>query len=308
MNNLFICIESFKKIDSDQFNFISNLLQLYITFLRSKGERFVHGTVETHINFIINLISQFDDLQINIAKKDFERFMDSIPQTKEICNQSDQENLDSESKHKIIQELFNIPQQSQLISRIIIKVIYELNKKWEIIISSNKNPDFIKDLNKILVYTKNKVVLILGQDTSEMYRLKKIEDCLKMLEYSTIIIKETNFKVDSQSLPEKVSTLGNLVKFIIIENSISSGHLVELEICKQNTLTTILLQEQGKGSTYMNTTIDFEHNYITKFEYSSVDQICDTIKEAVKWAEDYNQKKIENLNKVYPWREAEEES
>lgn len=298
-----ICREYFKKIDIESCKFIYAILNLYLIFLRNKECGFVFGTVEEYVNIIISLNEQYEKLQTSIIKRDFEEFKDNLPQIKETFLGSENDKLDiqnitEELKNIIINELFNIPKQLPIISRIIIKLVYDLNKKWETLFPY----DFIKELEKIIISSKETGVLILGQDTSEMYRLERIEECLNSLGYHGIIIKKTDFEVISQTLEEKVSTLANLAKFIIIENSFASGHLIELKICEQGKWTTALLQEKGKGASYMTAVIDFQTNYIKEFDYSTVDQICDKIKEAVNWAEEFNQKKKNHLNKIYPWR------
>jgi Leucine-rich repeat (LRR) protein len=302
-----ICAEYFKKIDIEYCKFISAILNLYLIFLRSKEYGFIFGTIEEHVDNIIKLNDQYKSLQLSIIERDFEEFKDNLPQIKETFLGSDNDKLDiqnitEELKNIIIKELFNVPTQLPIISRIIIKLVYELNKKWETLFPY----DYIKELEKIIISSKETGVLILGQDTSEMYRLERIKECLNSLGYHGIIIKKTDFEVISQTLEEKVSTLANLAKFIIIENSFASGHLTELKICEQGKWTTALLQEEGKGASYMTAAIDFQTNYIKEFDYNTVEQICDTIKEAVNWAEDFNRKKINHLNKIYPWRKNKE--
>ena len=308
INNSEICEEYFKKIDIEHCKFISALLNLYIIFLETKGQGFVFGTVEEYVDTIVNLNKQYENLQLSIIKKDFEEFKNNLPQIKVTFLSSDKskfdiQNITEELKNIIINELFNIPQLLPIISGIIIKLVYELNKKWEILFPY----DFIKEYEKILNSSKKTGVLILGQDTSEMYRLERIKECLDTLGYHGIIIKKTDFEVSSQTLEEKVITFANVVKFIIIEDSYASGHLIELKDIELNKWTTALLQEEGEGATFMNANIDFEHTFIKKFEYNSIDTICDIIAEAIIWAEDYNQKKINYLNKLYPWRNIEEE-
>lgn len=298
-----ICREYFKKIDNKLCNFVSSLLNLYLIFLRSKEYGLIFGPIEEYVEIIMNLNDQYENLQLSIIERDFEEFKDILPQIKKSFLGSDKDKLDTQNiteelKKVIIQELFNMPQQLPIISRIIIEIVYDLNKKWR----THFPYDYIKDLEKILISAKETGVLILGQDTTEMYRLERIEECLNSLGYHGIIIKKTVFEVIPQTLEEKVSTFANIAKFIIIENSIPSGHLIELKICEQGKWTTAILQEKGKSSSYLTAHIDFQANFIEKFDYSTVDTICDTVKEAANWAEKYNQKKIIHLNNIYPWR------
>lgn len=298
-----ICREYFKKIDDKSCKFIISLLNLSLIFLRSKKFGYIFGTIEEHVDNIIKLNKQYERLQLSTIEIDFEEFKSNLPQIKKTFLDSNNDKLNiqkivNDLKNTIIRELFNLSNYLPIIIRIIIKLVYNLDNKWK----THFPYDFIKELEKILISSKETGVLILGQDTSEMYRLEHIEECLNSLGYHGIIIKKTDFEIISQSLEEKVSTLANMAGFIIVENSFPSGHLTELKICEQIKWTTAILQEKEKGASYMVAGVDFQMNFIKKFEYSTINQMCDIIKEAVNWAEDFNQKKINHLNKIYPWR------
>lgn len=148
---------------------------------------------------------------------------------------------------------------------------------------------------------KKNVVLILGQDTTEIYRLHKIRETLKSLDYEGIIVKEIS-DIDLQSVEEKVNMLASLSRFIICDNSVTSGHIDELKICSFNRFTTAIIQEENKGATWMQADYPIDSKIINIFKYSDVSKIPDVVKKAVEWAEMQLKYRTEMLNSLYSWR------
>jgi hypothetical protein len=95
-------------------------------------------------------------------------------------------------------------------------------------------------------------VLILGKDTGEgLEKLKNISVELEKWGYYTYIIKEQPDKI-GESIIQKVLRFALSSKFIIIENSESSGHLYEIpHVTKMAESVTIVLQMEGEGATWM---------------------------------------------------------
>jgi len=130
-------------------------------------------------------------------------------------------------------------------------------------------------------------VLILGKDTGEsLERLKRIASELEEQGYYTYIIKEQPDKI-GESVIQKVLRYALSSKFIVIENSESSGHLYEIpHVTKMAESVTVVLQEEGKGATWMFEDAYGKHKHWRKFEYQP-DGLKDAIKEAVTWAEEF---------------------
>lgn len=90
-----------------------------------------------------------------------------------------------------------------------------------------------------------------------------------------------------------------MCKFVIVENTEPSGHLYEMpHVAKAAECTTAVLQERGKGATWM-----FEDAYMKfrnwhKIEYSNIDAAVD---EAIAWAEDYIRQFGKFQQSVLPW-------
>jgi len=180
---------------------------------------------------------------------------------------------------------------------------------WDII-SSNINafPNFIQSvfqetisLLEIIPKIKQNTVLILGQDTTEIERLRKIKDILKNSGYESLIVKEIT-DIEIQSTEEKVNMLASLSRFILCDNTFPSGHIDELKICAMNRFTTAIIQEEGKGATWMQADYDVDYNYIKTFTYKDFSNIKNAVDKAIKWAENRIQIRKTYFNNLYKWR------
>ncbi|MBW1999916.1 MAG: hypothetical protein JRJ29_18390 [Deltaproteobacteria bacterium] len=130
-------------------------------------------------------------------------------------------------------------------------------------------------------------VLILGKDTGQgLERLKRIAEDLEEQGYYAYIIKEQPDKI-GESVIQKVLRYALSSKFIVIENSESSGHLYEIpHVTKMAESVTVVLQEEGKGATWMFEDAYGKHKHWRKFEYQP-NGLKDAIKAAVTWAEEF---------------------
>lgn len=130
-------------------------------------------------------------------------------------------------------------------------------------------------------------VLILGKDTGEgLVRLKAIASELEQLGYYTYIIKEQPDKM-GESVIQKVLRFALSSKFILIENSESSGHLYEIpHVTKMAESVTAVLQEDGSGATWMFEDAYGKHRHWRKFVYTQA-TFHTEVKNAVSWAEEF---------------------
>lgn len=119
-----------------------------------------------------------------------------------------------------------------------------------------------------------------------MERLRHIGAELEEQGYYTYIIKEQPDKI-GESVIQKVLRYALSSKFIVIENSESSGHLYQMpHVAKMAESVTVVLQEEGKGATWMFEDAYGKHRHWRKFEYQS-DGLIDAITAAVTWAEEF---------------------
>jgi hypothetical protein len=95
-------------------------------------------------------------------------------------------------------------------------------------------------------------VLILGKDSgAALGRLKRIASKLEELGYYIYIIKEEPDRL-GESIVQKVLRYALSSKFVLIENTEASGHLYEIpNVAKAAECVTVVLQEEGKGATWM---------------------------------------------------------
>jgi hypothetical protein len=144
-------------------------------------------------------------------------------------------------------------------------------------------------------------VLILGKDSGPaLTRLKRIESQLQELGYYTYIIKEQPDKA-GESVIQKVMRYALSSKFVLIENTEASGHLYEIpHVAKAAECVTVVLQEEGKGSTWMFEDAYAKHRHWHKITYRD-DKLENAIKEAAAWAEKFRDEFSDYQAAKLPW-------
>jgi hypothetical protein len=179
---------------------------------------------------------------------------------------------------------------------------------WDIIKQGFRHPVFINlvvgDVLHILdaiPSLKNNTVLVLGQDTSEIGRLRSIQAKLSELAYNGIVVKDI-VDIDIQSVEEKVNMLASLSRFVICENSVASGHIDELKICATNRFVTAILQQEGMGATWMQADYPLDFSFMKTFSYSTRTRINAAVEKAVEWAEKKLNERKSFFNHMYSWR------
>jgi len=150
-------------------------------------------------------------------------------------------------------------------------------------------------------YRKN-CVLIIGNDTDKdsLLRLQKIQDKLRSLNYEGILLKDYP-DIQEQTIEEKLNLFGSVARFIICENSFYSGHIDELSICARNRFVTVIMQETGRYTTYLQMCYPIDFSFIKKIEYN-LDTMEDSVAKAVQIGESLVVRRKRELNKVYKFR------
>jgi hypothetical protein len=144
-------------------------------------------------------------------------------------------------------------------------------------------------------------VLILGKDTgAALDTLKRIAAKLQELGYYTYIIKEEPDKA-GESVIQKVMRYALSAKFVIIENTEPSGHLYEIpHVAKAAECVTVVLQEEGKGATWMFEDAYAKHKQWHKLSYQA-DRLEVAVEEAVAWAEQFVRDFAAHQKATLPW-------
>jgi hypothetical protein len=130
-------------------------------------------------------------------------------------------------------------------------------------------------------------VLILGKDTGPaLERLKRIAAKLEELGYYTYIIREQPDRA-GEGVIQKVMRYALSSKFVLIENTEPSGHLYEIpHVAKAAECATVVMQEEGKGATWMFEDAYAKHKHWHKVTYEN-ENLEDAVDRAASWAEKF---------------------
>lgn len=144
-------------------------------------------------------------------------------------------------------------------------------------------------------------VLVLGKDTGDgLARLRIVQSKLVALGYDAILIKDQP-DPRGDSVLQKVLQYATSSRFVVLDNTEASGHLYELpHVSKSAECITAVLQEHGKGSTWMIEDAFFRHNHWRKFEFNAEDLEV-VIEQAAAWAEDFRERFAQHQEAVLPW-------
>lgn len=144
-------------------------------------------------------------------------------------------------------------------------------------------------------------VLILGKDSgAALNRLKTIGSKLEELGYYIYIIKEEPDR-RGESIVQKVLRYALSSKFVLIENTEPSGHLCEIpHVAKAAECVTVVLQEEGKGATWMFEDAYAKHNHRHKLTYRD-GGLEHAVEEAAAWAEKFVADFAEYQAANLPW-------
>jgi len=130
-------------------------------------------------------------------------------------------------------------------------------------------------------------VLVLGKDSgAALDRLKRIASRLEELGYYTYIIKEEPDRF-GESVVQKVLRYALSSKFVVIENTEASGHLYEIpHVAKAAECVTVVLQEEGRGATWMFEDAYAKHKHWHKLTYQNA-ELEHGVDEGAAWAEKF---------------------
>jgi hypothetical protein len=148
---------------------------------------------------------------------------------------------------------------------------------------------------------KSKTVLVLGAySQTGAARLDTIAAGLTTLGYNPLLVREVPDQ-PAQDLRQKVTMLGSLSRFVIIDDTSPSGHLVETVICLDNDWVTIILRPHGIGSSWMAAGASVASKVVLEQAYSP-NCLDAVLKPAVEWAEAKVAELQRKFESTYPWR------
>lgn len=155
-------------------------------------------------------------------------------------------------------------------------------------------PDYISKF-------REKAVLLLGDyDDVGTARLLGLAAVLSDRGYDPILIKDVP-DLPAQDLTQKVATIGSLARFVVVDDSTKSGHLVEVQLCRTHDWITVLLRQGGKGASWMTAGASVTSNVILEQAYDE-SAPHEAIDDAVNWAEAKIVELQRKFDIVFPWR------
>jgi hypothetical protein len=183
--------------------------------------------------------------------------------------------------------------------------------RWELHLARDSGTDFIVESIKSafdlvwhraeLILENSDSVLILGKDTGPaLDRLKRIQSKLEDLGYYTYVIRDQPDKA-GESVIQKVMRHALSSKFVLIENTEPAGQLYELpHVTKAAECVTVVLQEEGKGATWMFEDAYAKHKHWHKITYLDR-SLEDAVQEAAAWAERFVGEFAAHQAATLPW-------
>lgn len=148
---------------------------------------------------------------------------------------------------------------------------------------------------------KERTVLLLGDYSAEgMERLHELAAAVASLGYDPILVKDIP-DIQQQDLAQKVAMIGGLARFVIVDDTSKSGHLVEVQLCRTYSWITILLRAGGNGASWMTAGAEFTSNVILELPYDcSVPVVA--IEKCANWAEAKIVELGRKYDSIFPWR------
>jgi hypothetical protein len=169
------------------------------------------------------------------------------------------------------------------------------------LVESSRAAERSVSIDEYLKIYKKKTILVLGDYGKEgLKRLHMISEVLNEIGYEPLLVKNIPDNI-YQDLSQKVVAIGSIVRFIIVDDSSRSGHLMEIDICKQNNWVTILLRVEGGNSSWMSAGVS-QHSRVILEKYYSLNDPKPAIIEAVGWAENKLNELKSRFGDIYPWR------
>ncbi len=155
-------------------------------------------------------------------------------------------------------------------------------------------------IHEYIARQKQQKVLVLGDYHGEgIARLEAIKASLKNLGYEPLLVKDIG-DIPVIDLPSKVRILGNMARFVVVDDSTPSGHLYEVKLCKQNEWITVLLRANGIPASYMTAGAGITRQIIYEMAYDPAAPDS-SLSESCSWAEAKRKEMQERFAETYPW-------
>ena len=152
---------------------------------------------------------------------------------------------------------------------------------------------------------KPREILVLGPESGG--RLDQIKMMIDDMHGYRAVLARSRRDIGEYSVENKVRMLADQCRFVIIEDSIAAGQVVECKMCAANRILTAILREKGKTSTIMQRGYSVDYRFIREYEYEtdplSPYSLKETINRAIRWAEGQIEVRRRKFSDLYPYRE-----
>lgn len=164
---------------------------------------------------------------------------------------------------------------------------------------SDDTPNEITQLNEI----SKRTVVVLGSKHYKEPIIKRMDSVLTENKFVPLVAFKISEMFEEHLTPrQRIFWFLSNSRFVLAEDSVPSGEMIELEYCKDLGVTTAILHDKNlPRSSWMTLDIDIHSSNFRCFEYEK-DSIEETVKEAIIWAESRNKNKIDMfLEKEKEW-------
>jgi len=129
----------------------------------------------------------------------------------------------------------------------------------------------------------------------------EIKTSLEGIGYSPILLDEVPDDFH-YSLPQKAVAIGSVVRFVVVDDSSKSGHLVEYSHAVNNRWVSIVLRYEGSDGSFMTRGESNYSKVVSEWDYNQA-TMGEIIESAVQWAEGTISSLKKAGRKTYPWRD-----
>ncbi len=152
-----------------------------------------------------------------------------------------------------------------------------------------------KHLAEIISVIKLKTAVVLGCDSTPkaLEVLRTIAVIGRNSGVAPILVKDQK-EIPAEPFLKKAQMYSLLARYVILENSYAAGQIVELDKVLADGCVVAVLQEKGKGSTWLLEEKFVQYTTVKRFWYES-----NTLEEAAKHAYSWCEQKIRDLGVVY---------
>ena len=156
-------------------------------------------------------------------------------------------------------------------------------------------------LSQYIKEFKAKTVLVLGDYHDEgAERLETIRAALMRFGYQPVLVKEVP-EQPHHDLQQKVVAIASVARFIVIDDSSLSGHLVEFPLVQSNRWVTLVLRLSGSTGSFMTHGASLTSAVIRESAYDTMTLDSELLR-GIQWAEQKLKELERDLGGTYPWR------